>query len=377
MGDTRTGKSETALHLIKHYGSGVLKSCESVSYAGLVGGAQQMNGKNWMVTWGTLPLNDRRLVVLDEMSGLFAGSSGNRESKGIIEAMSSIRSEGRAQITKIVTEETSARTRLIWISNPLDDKRLSETPGSALAAIKHMVKNPEDIARFDFAVAAANNEVPSSIINSSKKHKNPHRYNRELCRMLVMWAWSRRADQIKWASGAEEGVFAAAEDIGSRYVPDPPLVQIENIRMKVARLAVAIAARTFSASKDGESIVVRMSHVKSAVQFLDRVYSTEAMGYKQHSHKVGENRKKAEKALGAARKYLKANPSLIDVLQAVGATSFRPRDFEEIGGVDRTEANTITTKFVAWRMINRGNSGRMKMEPALVQLLRELEAEGD
>jgi len=160
-------------------------------------------------------------------------------------------------------------------------------------------------------------------------------------------------------------------------VPDPPLVQIENIRMKVARLAVALAARTFSSDKSGKNIVVKVAHVKDAVKFLDAVYSTDAMGYVQHSRRVAENRKRAEKSIAEARKYLKANPSLIDVLQAVGATSFRPRDFEEIGGVDRMEANVITTKFISWRMINRGNNGRMKMEPALVQLLREMEAEGD
>jgi hypothetical protein len=378
MGDTRTGKSETAQHLIKHYNAGVLKSCESVSYAGLVGGAQQMgSGKNWMVTWGVLPLNDRRLVVLDEMSGLFSGSNGTRESKGIIEAMSSIRSEGKAQITKITTEETSARTRLVWISNPLDDRRLSETSGSALSAIKVLIRNPEDVARFDFAMAVANNEVPSSVINSAKRNRTKHVYNAALCRELIMWAWSRRADQVRWGKDAEESVFAAAEDIGSRYVPDPPLVQIENIRMKVARLAVAIAARTFSCNKSGEYVVVKKSHVRSAVAFLDMVYSTDAMGYKQHSHKTMENRKRAQKSLEAARAYLKKNPALIDVLQAVGATSFRPRDFEEIGGVDRSEANVITTKFLGWRMINRGSAGRMKMEPALVQLLRELEGEGD
>lgn len=376
IGDTRTGKSEAANALIHHYGAGTLKSCESVSYAGLVGGAQQMGGGNrasWMVTWGTLPLNDRRLVVLDEMSGMFVGQNGTRVSKGIIEAMSSIRSEGKAQITKIVTEETSARTRLIWISNPIDDQRLSETSGSALSAVKSLIKNPEDIARFDFTVAAANNEVPSSVINSTKHRRVKHQYTADLCNALVMWAWSRRADQIKWARGAEDAVFSAAEDVGSRYVPDPPLVQIENIRMKIARLAVAIAARTFSATKSGQCVLVQTRHVKAAVKFLDAVYGTDAMGYKRHSRQVVEDRKKAEEGMDEAREYLENNPHLIEVFTAIGASTFRPRDFEEIGGVDRSEVSIITRKFREWRMIRRGNQGRMKMEPALVRLLRELE----
>jgi hypothetical protein len=373
IGDTRTGKSEAANAMIGHYGCGTLKSCESVSYAGLVGGAQQLGAKQWMVTWGTLPLNDRRLVVLDEMSGLYTSNNGNRDSKGIIEAMSSIRSEGKAQITKIVTEETSARTRLIWISNPLDDNRLSESSGSALGAIKHLIRNPEDIARFDFTVAVANDEVPSSVINSTKHRRVKHVYNSDLCNSLVMWAWSRRADQIKWNGRAEDAVFAAAEDVGARYVPDPPLVQIENIRMKIARLAVAIAARTYSASATGECVIVKVQHVKAAVDFLDAVYGTEAMGYKRHSSTVQEDRRRALAGMSAAREYLKNNDHLIDVLQAVGATTFRPRDFEEIGGVDRDEANLIVKKFVGWRMIRRGSQGRMKMEPSLVKLLRELE----
>lgn len=375
VGDTRTGKSEAANGLIRHYGAGTLKSCESVSYAGLVGGAQQMGNQSWMVTWGTLPLNDRRLVVLDEMSGMYQGSNGRRESKGIIESMSSIRSEGVAQITKIVTEETSARTRLIWISNPLDDQRLSETAGSALSAVKGLIHNPEDIARFDFTVAAANDEVPSSVINSTSHHRVKHRAIKKLSHALVMWAWSRRSDQVRWAKGAENAVYAAAEDVGARYVPDPPLVQIENVRMKIARIAVAIAARTFSTNAGGELLIVRQQHVKSAVDFLDMVYGTDAMGYSRHSRKVADDREKAERGTEEAREYLKNNPHLIDVFQSVGSATFRPRDFEEIGGVDRSETNVITRRFREWRMIRRGNRGAMTLEPALVKLLREFDDE--
>jgi hypothetical protein len=63
LGDTRTGKSEAFNALRHHYNAGILRSCEGATFAGLVGGAQKM-GRNdqWMVTWGALPLNDRRLV---------------------------------------------------------------------------------------------------------------------------------------------------------------------------------------------------------------------------------------------------------------------------------------------------------------------------
>jgi hypothetical protein len=373
LGDTRTGKSEAAGALAAHYGSGIIKSLEGASFAGLVGGAQQQSGKHWMITWGLLPLNDRRLVVLDEMSGLFGQG---KESKGIIEAMSSIRSEGKAQITKITTEETSARTRLIWISNPLHSTALSEASGGSLPALQELVRNPEDIARFDYVMAATGKDVPSAVINSTRHRKVPHRATASLSHELVMWAWSRRADQVKFLKGVEEYIYAAAEDLGSRYVPDPPLVQIANVRVKVARLAVALAARTFSTDKTGEVVVVKRAHVKSAVAFLDRIYGEEAMGYRARSAQVMENRRRAEKAKEDARKYLKNNLQLVEVLMAVGATDFRKRDFEEFGGVDRDDVGVIVAKLLGWRLIQRKSRGYMAMEPALVELLRELEAEG-
>ncbi len=374
IGDTRTGKSETAAALTKHYKAGMLKPLEGASFAGLVGGNDKMQGDHFMVKWGLIPLNDRRMLFLDEMSGLYANGDGR--SNGIIESMSSIRSEGKAQISKIAAAETSARTRLAWITNPLRGGSLAESSVGCLSALTDLVRNPEDIARFDFVMAAASNDVPSSIINSTRHRKIKHRYNTTLCSALIMWAWSRRTDQVRFLKGVEEHIYAAAEDLGSRYVPDPPLIQIANARIKVARLAVAFAARTFSTDRSGEVVMVKRAHVRAAVQFLDTIYGEQAMGYLERSNKIMENRRRAEKAKVEARKYLKQNPSLIETLLAVGATDFRKRDFEEFGGVDRDDVAVIIPKLLGWRLITRKSRGYMAMEPALVDLLRELEGEG-
>lgn len=372
IGDTRTGKSETASALMKHYKAGMMKPLEGATFAGLVGGNDKMGSDHFMVKWGLIPINDRRLVVLDEMSGLYT----NRESKGIIEQMSSIRSEGKAQISKIASAETSARTRLVWITNPINHLSLSESSVGCLSALQDLVRNPEDIARFDFVMAASQDDVPSSTINSTKHRSVKHRATKRYAQALVMWAWSRRADQVLFRPNVEELIYAAAEDLGSRYVSDPPLVQIANVRVKVARIAVAMAARTFSTDRTGELIVVRPAHVRSAVQFLDTIYGETAMGYKAHSEKIMDNRKRAEKAKGEARKYLRNQPQLVETLLAVGATDFRKRDFEEFGGVDREDVSVIVPMLLGWRMIKRKSKGYMSMEPALVELLRELEAEG-
>ena len=71
---------------MKHYQLGEFVTGENTSFAGLIGGMQQ-NQKRWFVSWGKIPLNDRRLVILDEASGL---------SKRDISNMSGVRSSGIA-----------------------------------------------------------------------------------------------------------------------------------------------------------------------------------------------------------------------------------------------------------------------------------------
>lgn len=370
IGDTRTGKSEAAGRLRDHYKSGVMTSCEGATLAGLLGGAQQFGGKHWVVTWGVVPRNDRRLVILDELSGM--------KDKGVVEEMSSVRSEGVARITKIANEETSARTRLIWISNPADGKSLTEANG--MSALTRLIENPEDIARFDYVLAARNTDVESSLINSLDRTKVPHRYTSELCSRLILWAWSRRVDQVRFSRSATEAVITAAEDFGNRYVPDPPLVQVENIRMKLARIAVAIAARTFSTNETGELIVVTTTHVESAVKFLDSLYATDAMGYQWHSRQVTERRKKAHSKKGEVKNMLKKSPRLLTVLEAVQQTNkFKMRDFDDFGGAGGVTEFGTGSDIAHWllerQMLRWIPGGYIAMEPSLVAILRELEIE--
>lgn len=365
MGDTRTGKSEAALRLTEHYEAGVLKSCEGATFAGLVGGAQQHGGEAWMVTWGVIPLNDRRLVVLDEVSGL--------ADKNVFDQMSAIRSSGVAQITKITTSQTSARTRLIWISNPVDGRTIEQMSRGAIDGIQQLIKNPEDLARFDLAMSAASSDVDSSLINAIHPPEVKHVYTKERCSNLVAWVWSRKADDIVWDDGVEEYVLTASTKLGERYVNEPPLIQTENVRVKVARVAVAIAGRLFSASDDGEKLIVRTEHVDAAIDLMDMLYNTESFGYARHSKRVIRERSEAQKNRKAAYKYLRSNDDVLHALRAVNGETFRTRDFGEFGGMDKDAEQLAIRTLLQLRMIRRGSRGSIRMEPALVEVMRKLE----
>lgn len=367
MGDTRTGKSEAALRLTKHYQAGVLKSCEGATLAGLVGGAQQI-GNSWVITWGTIPLQDRRLVILDEVSGI--------ADKNVLEQMSAVRSSGRAQVSKIVSQETNARTRLIWVSNPKDGRFISQHTNGAIDAIQTLIANPEDVARFDLAMVAASDDVDSSVINAARPPRAEHLHTTELCSALVTWAWSRRSDQVSWGRGVERLVLQCAEEMGSRYIADPPLVQGENVRVKLARLAVAIAARLFSHDGTGEVVLVLREHVRAAVQFLDHLYAMRRFGYADHSRKELRAKQRAASSRAECRRWLMHHDQVLQVLIGViNDTQFRNRDFQDLAGIPNDEAGTYVAELLKLGMIRRRSKGYITMTPELVSIVRELQEE--
>lgn len=278
IGDTRCGKGYIAEGLKRFYGMGEVASGENCTFAGLVGGVQQTN-KRFFITWGLIPLNNNRLVVIDEASSL---------TEVEISRMSRVRSEGVAEIVKIVRESTSANVRLIWLSNPRDGERMENYADvGGVHAIKKLIGANEDISRFDFAITVATNEVDSNIINVVNNcDDKSSKFTREVCRNLVLWAWSRRPEQIKFTAEADREVIEAAIAFGRMYSPNIPLVQSENIRIKIAKIAAAIAARTFSTDRSGEMLFIETRHVECACQFLHMVYSKPSMAYDVYSKRA-------------------------------------------------------------------------------------------
>lgn len=358
VGDTRTGKSEAAQRLIQFYNAGELVSCESATFAGIVGGLQQVGSRGeWEITWGSIPLNDRRLVALDEISGL---------TQEQIAQMSSIRSSGEAQLTKIRSERTWARTRLVWLGNPRNGRMSDYTYG--VQAIAPLIGNAEDIARFDLAMSVAANEVSAEEIN--KAHDAGElRHSEGACRELLLWAWSRKADQVVWDVGAEEEVYASALALGERYVENPPLVQAANARVKVARIAVALAARTYSSDDSGELVVVRKAHVKDAVAFIDKIYGMVGFGYRQWSEEKINDIKEAAKFYDDAKVYVENNPGLAKFLRSMG--SFRRTDLEDMLNMSKETANQVINTLWTYRMIIR-QGPQIKLVPLMHDMLREI-----
>lgn len=361
VGDTRTGKSETAIRLADHYRLGHVIGCEGATFAGLVGGVKEISNSR-VISWGEITLNDRRLCVLDEASGL---------SQDIIGQLSDIRSRGMAQITKIESQQTKARCRLIWISNARKSKFVDEKKLDGIDILDDLIGAPEDIARFDFAMSVSMHDVPTSKINNPDRASVPHTYTSDLCNELILWAWSRRADDVQWKPDAYRLVYKMAERLGKTYTDHPPLIQRTNVREKIARISVALAARTFSTDDSGEAVIVTAEHVEDAVDFLNQLYSYDNFGYLRSSKREARNRKIAMENRGKIRKWLRENPRLLEFLLDRRG-SFRSQDLEEMAHMHRDEVNQILGRLADSKMISKAKS-QIIIEPELHSLLKEME----
>lgn len=364
VGDTRTGKSETAQHLAEHYGLGHVIGCEGSTFAGLVGAVKQI-GDAWTITWGEITINDRRLVVLDEVSGL---------SQDIIGQLSDIRSRGMAQLTKAESQQTRARCRMIWISNPRRSQ-YNDTKYDGIDVIEDLIGTPEDIARFDFAMSVSMRDVDTSLINNPHRDKVPNPYTSELCKELVLWAWSRKSDDVVWQKDAYESIYKAAEWMGGKYVDQPPLIQRTNVREKLARLAVALAARTFSSDSTGTKLIVKLEHVRDAMRFLDELYGYENFGYRRISDRALANARKARRNKKVIKEWLlgEGRQRLLEFLLDRRG-SFRSQDLEEMANMQRDEVAYSLTRLTDAKMISK-NKSQIVVEPTLHELLREIEKE--
>ena len=357
IGDTRCGKSETVKALVRHYKMGEIVTGENVSYAGLIGGLQQTQ-KRWSITWGKLPLNDRRALVIDEVSGMQVTD---------IERMSGTRSSGIAEISKIQTERTMARVRLLWVSNPRSARALN-TYDSGANVIKELIGKPEDIARFDFCLMVSTSEVPSDVINQRNIMRLSHRFTSDLCHELLLWTWSRTRDQVIFEEEAVEACLDQASLFSKTYSAELPLVEPNEQRIKFARLGASVAARMFS-TEDGINLKVKAEHIEIAANLLQRWYSNTNFNYRFYSE--------------VKLKELDLNPDDAIIVKNViypygikfcrsllGHTYIKLSDIEDLTGRDRKDAKMILSTLVQCGAFRRKTYGYSKT-PGFIKLLHE------
>jgi len=356
IGDTRCGKSETAKNLLRHYRLGARSSGENTTIAGLVGGVQAIRNR-WRISWGRIPLNNGRLLVIDEVCGL---------STDDIATMSDLRSSGIAEITKIQTERTNAKTRLVWLSNPRQDGSINNV-GSGPRLIKTLIGKPEDIARFDFALILDKGEVTEDDADERRQPAVEHRYTSDLCHNLVLWAWSRSPDQVRVESATLDACFELGKEMGKKYSSDCPIVNSMEQKIKLARLSVALACRLFSCDSSGERVVVTPEHVEYIYLFLQEQYDTPHFGFDMFS-RIKRSSEQIANPKEVMEMLIKWGDHI--AYQLLYGYQITVKFFEECAGEQYDEAKMHIAKLLKNGCISKRHTYYVKT-PAFLNILKE------
>lgn len=365
IGDSGQGKSETSSRLIDHYKCGERVDSKRASVAGIVGGLQETSG-GWFVTWGTIPLNDRRLVLLEEIKGM-----------GVAELakMTDMRSSGIAEIVKIERARTNARTRLVWISNARSETNKLSGYNYGVDAVRELIGSLEDIRRFDMVMAVASGEVPIEVVNQKNAPEVEQVFTSDLCSHLVGWAWSRKETDVLIEADAESAILDCATSMGRTYSSACPIVEPSDQRLKLVRLCAALAARLFS-TDDGKTVIIRKCHVEVVEEFLHRIYSSKALGYLDFSKAKNHEDKLADPDVVESR--LKSLPNCKESVRGIIEAEFiRAEDIVNFTELPIEEAANFIGEMIRKGALIHSRRGGYRKTSAFIEILKKLDRDGE
>lgn len=299
-GDPRTCKTMISKFLMQHYKVGtIISGSSAVSRSGLIGGISFFNKKS-QISWGQMPANDGGTVIIDEMSDIPVDTMTD---------MTDLRSEGIASVHKILSAKARARVRKIMLSNPRGWKEEEKREYNyGIQFLKDLCLKDKILARFDVAFYVKKDDVKVEDFKPRYEEITTD-FTEYQCRHLIMWAHSRKVNDIIFEDGFDNAVNNYQNEMCKKYHSTTQLVNQE-MRAKLVRLSTSLATLLYSHKDDDwNKIVVKKIHLDYIVEFLNYLYCHENMKMdhyslvRQRSEKLGDM-----KFMMNISKYIDLNP---------------------------------------------------------------------
>lgn len=319
IGDTGTGKSTIVKNLIKLTELGKSTDAAGVTKAGLLAHNEQVGGR-WIAVPGALPINDKKLLHIDECTHITDEMMG--ELKDVI-------TSGKVKIDKAASGIYNARVRMIMTSNTKYDEIINN---DGINKFNEVVREASVRRRFDLAIAVKAFQYNDGYENEIKD------LTKESLREIILYAWSRKARNIKIDKDTENKLRELGDKMVDEYVYDKFLIKPMEQDMKLAKYATAIAI--FLGNVEGENVIVQPLHAELAYKLFCRIYDSEAMGLNRFSKILKKQIKKASKNDSDLIELLEKHDWLFDsiYIDSFGERSVIKEDY----GITDAEYNDIT-----------------------------------
>lgn len=367
VGDSGQAKTQLVNNIMEFAGLGNMVSGEGTSRTGLVYTLEQL-GERWFIKWGTFALSDRKFLTIDEFSEI------NPEDFGKI---TEARTTGVLKVNRVgMDTETNARVRLVLLTNPTRARTLASfTHG--VEALKPLFASPADIRRLDLALFLQSGDVSKSVLNAEYSEAKKQIIGSDALRHSILWAWSRNPDQIEITAPAMKCILKLADQLGEKYghAQDIPLMEPSDLRKKLARMSIAIAALVHSTDDTHEKIIVRPEHVNYAADFVQVVYDNKNARLDVYSAKSKDETELTDEERETVAKAL----TDLDFADNAAVSSeiielfrkneiLKPNEIIDMLGYERGQVNSRLAILTKHSMITRTREGLRKM-PKFIEFL--------
>ena len=273
-GDPRTCKTMVSEFLHKHYKVGdIISGSSSVSRSGLIAGITFFKNRP-QISWGRIPMNDSGMIIIDELSEVDVKT---------LTDLTPVRSEGVAKVEMIKSGKVLARVRKIMLSNPRGWKEEEQREYSyGIQFLRDLCLQDRVLARFDIAFVVRQGDVDVNNFDS-KYEEISTEFTEYQCRHLIMWAYSRKPDDIIFEKNFDKYVNEAQKKMMDKYHSSTQLVNQE-MRAKLVRLSVSLATMLYSTIEDDwNKVLVKKEHLDHILSFLNSIYDHPNMKMDQYS----------------------------------------------------------------------------------------------
>lgn len=302
VGESRTGKSSTADALRNLYGLGTFTSLagNSATIAGLVGGSSKGPTGNMQTRAGVIPQNHAGLIIFEEFG---------KSSKDVLKELTDIRSSNEVRIARVSgTTTLPALVRMIALTNVKttgEIKSIASYP-NGISIVTELVNTAEDIARYDIILILSE----TGLADIDPLWEPEPALPQQIYRDRIRWIWTRTVDQIKIDPELEKYIVEQANRLNKLYPSHIKLFGTEAWK-KIARIAIAVAGYTVSASEDFENIIVTKECIDYAINYLIELYDNSVFKFKEYVDMELRFRTTDEEAVASLQNIFTKYPGLV------------------------------------------------------------------
>lgn len=343
VGESRTGKSSTAEEFIKRYNVGEKISLPNSTLASVIGGSDKMGG-SYFTRAGSLPLNHKGIVVLEELQ--------KSRDPEILKKLTEIKSSGIAQIGRVTGKvELPCVVRMLSITNPKYEgsthKPISSYP-NGVEIVTDLVGAAEDIARFDMiAVSADKADKP---LDFNQTFAEP--YSDVYYQTRIQWAWSRKPEDIIITKEMENYLALVSNKVNKEFPSHVKLFGTEAWK-KIMRLAISVAITVVSTDTSFEKVIIKREHIDYAVNFLRGLYDNTTFRFKEFVKQELRYKTINQEGVDLLQKLYNMNPTLILHLENESETS--RNNLQALSGSDMKEFSQFVSNLVSGLFIKIKN----------------------